>query len=78
MTVLPCKITYLRPDGKTTSVTAYNKPIKGEKQQNILCDYLKYQSPNKYGVIQCVDVQKGVITIFPITHFVSVEAIKEV
>lgn len=78
MTVFPCKITYLRPDGKTASVTAYNKPIKGEKQQNILCDYLKYQSPNKYGVIQCVDVQKGVITIFPITHFVSVEAIKEV
>lgn len=75
--IMPCKITYLSPNGKSTTITAFNKPIKGKQKQNILCDYLK-KGPSKYGVIQCVDVSKQVITIIPITHFVSMEVIKGV
>lgn len=72
-----CKITYLKPNNTPVTITACNKPIKGDLKQNLLCDFIKNE-PKKYGVIQCINVKNRVIEIFPVTHFVSLMPCKEV
>lgn len=71
-----CKITYLTPDNTPVTIFACNKPIKGDLKQNLMCDFIKNE-PKKYGVIQCVNISKRVIELIPITHFVSLEVVKE-
>lgn len=71
-----CKITYLAPDNTPVTIIAFNKPIIGDLKQNLMCDFIKNE-PKKYGVIQCVNTSKRVIELIPITHFVSLEVVKE-
>lgn len=73
-----CKITYINADGKETTIIASNKyDHKVFSERSIKIDYINWQC-RKCGVIRCVDSKTGALTVFPITHFISLMPCKEV
>lgn len=75
---ITCKITYINAAGQETTILASNKyDHKAFSERSIKIDYINWQC-RKCGVIRCVDSKTGALTVFPITHFVSLEPYKGV
>lgn len=73
LTTNPCKITIANPSGDDITISASLRKNRDNVKYTVAERYV-INSTAKYGYVRCVNAETNGISVFPITHLVSISS----
>lgn len=73
LTTNPCKATIANPNGDDTIISASLRKNRENVKYTVAERYVD-NSTGRYGYVRCVNAETNGISVFPITHLVSIQS----
>ena len=73
LTTNPCKVTIANPNGDDTIISASLRKNRENVKYTVAERYVD-NSTGRYGYVRCVNAETNGISVFPITHLVSIQS----